>query len=139
MTAQLDTDGRLRHLLSLDGLPRVVLERVLDRAQALAAPGQDAAGLRRTLAGKAVCTLFFDPSTRTRTSFQLAAARLGADTVNFDASTSSAKKGETDADTLRTIEAMGVQGFVVRHPVRGEISGFLAHLLQARVARTAIP
>ena len=122
MTAQLDSDGRLRHLLSLDGLPRVVLERVLDRAQALAAPGQDAAGLRRTLAGKAVCTLFFEPSTRTRTSFQLAAARLGADTVNFDASTSSAKKGETDADTLRTIEAMGVQGFVVRHPVDGAVA-----------------
>jgi aspartate carbamoyltransferase catalytic subunit len=122
MTSQLDASDRLRHLLTLEGLPRAVLERLLDRAEALRAHAQGGVALRATLAGKAVCTLFFEPSTRTRSSFQLAAARLGADVLNFDASTSSTKKGETAADTLRTIEAMGVHGFVVRHPDDGAVA-----------------
>ena len=122
MTAQLDASGRLRHLLTLEGLPRAVIERLLDRAQALLPHAHGGTALRGTLAGKAVCTLFFEPSTRTRSSFQLAAARLGADILNFDASTSSTKKGETAADTLRTIGAMGVHGFVVRHPGDGAVA-----------------
>lgn len=110
-------DGRLRHLLTLEGLPRVTLERLLDRAQALFPHAHGGTALRATLAGKAVCNLFFEPSTRTRSSFRLAALRLGADVLDFDASTSSTKKGETDTDTLRTLEAMGVHAFVVRHAV----------------------
>ncbi|TAK40156.1 MAG: aspartate carbamoyltransferase catalytic subunit [Lysobacteraceae bacterium] len=129
MSLQTDPQGRLRHLLALEGLPRATLEHLLDRAQALAGHAHGGSAMRGVLAGKAVCTLFFEPSTRTRSSFQLAAARLGADTLNFDASTSSAKKGETDADTLRTIEAMGVHGFVVRHPDDGAVDAL------ARVAR----
>jgi aspartate carbamoyltransferase catalytic subunit len=74
----------------------------------------------------AVCTLFFEPSTRTRLSFQLAAQRLGAQILNFDASTSSATKGETDMDTLRTIQAMGVRGFVVRHKQDGAVAALAA-------------
>ena len=69
-----------------------------------------------------MCTLFFEPSTRTRGSFQLAAQRLGADVLNFDASTSSTSKGETALDTLRTLEAMGVHGFVVRHREDGAVA-----------------
>ncbi len=76
---------------------------------------------RHVLAGSAVCTLFFEPSTRTRSSFQLAAQRLGADVLNFDASTSSTQ-GETACDTLRNLEAMGVRGFVVRHPDDGAVA-----------------
>lgn len=129
MSLQTDPQGRLRHLLALEGLPRATLEQLLDRAQALAGHAHGGSAMRGVLAGKAVCTLFFEPSTRTRSSFQLAAARLGADTLNFDASTSSAKKGETDADTLRTIEAMGVHGFVVRHPDDGAVEAL------ARIAR----
>jgi hypothetical protein len=79
----------MKHLLTLDNLPRAELETLLDRAQAFA-EGADA---REALAGVAVCTLFFEPSTRTRLSFQLAAQRLGAYVLNFDASTSSATKG----------------------------------------------
>ena len=123
MTSQLDASGRLRHLLTLEGLPRAAIERLLNRAQVLLPHAHGGTALRGTLAGKAVCTLFFETSTRTRSSFQLAAARLGADTLNFDASTSSTKKGETAADTLRTIEAMGVHGFVVRHPENGAVAG----------------
>ena len=119
---QLAPDGRLRHLLTLEGLPRATLERLLDRAQALQADARGGTALRASLAGKAVCNLFFEPSTRTRSSFRLAATRLGADVLDFDASTSSAKKGETDADTLRTLEAMGVHAFVVRHAVDGAVA-----------------
>ena len=86
--AQIDHTGRLRHLLGLDGLPRAVLERLLARAQALAEEGARGGTARRhVLAGRAVCTLFFEPSTRTRSSFALAAQRLGADLLAFDAST----------------------------------------------------
>ena len=73
-----------------------------------------------------MCTLFFEPSTRTRSSFQLAAQRLGADVLNFDASTSSTTKGETALDTLKNIEAMGVHGFVVRHQDDGAVAALAA-------------
>jgi aspartate carbamoyltransferase catalytic subunit len=122
MTGQLDSSGRLRHLLTLEGLPREVLLRLLERAQALREHARGGTALRGTLAGKAVCNLFFEPSTRTRSSFRLAATRLGADTFDFDAATSSTKKGETAADTLRTLQAMGVDGFVVRHPDDGAVA-----------------
>lgn len=105
--------GRLRHLLTLEGLPRETLVALLDRAQAFVDHG-GAADPRTALAGTAVCTLFFEASTRTRLSFQRAAQRLGADVLGFDASTSSTSKGESALDTLRTIEAMGVRGFIVR-------------------------
>lgn len=106
------------HLLTLDGMPRERILALLDRAQ-LFAEGHD---LRGSLAGTAVCTLFFEPSTRTRMSFHLAAQRLGADVLNFDASTSSTRKGETALDTLRNLEAMGVRGFVVRHSEDGAVA-----------------
>ena len=123
MTLQLDDQGRLRHLLTLDGLPRGVLLGLLDRAQAIV----DGAGpAPAVLAGEAVCTLFFEPSTRTRLSFQRAAQRLGADVLGFDASSSSTTKGESAADTLRTIEAMGVRGFVVRDRAEGAAAALAA-------------
>ncbi|WP_132999102.1 aspartate carbamoyltransferase catalytic subunit [Luteimonas arsenica] len=114
MTLQTTEDGRLRHLLSLETLPRAALVALLDRAQAFL-DHRGGADPRSALGGTAVCTLFFEPSTRTRLSFQRAAQRLGADVLGFDASTSSTSKGETALDTLRNIEAMGVRGFVVRH------------------------
>lgn len=126
MTDQCDASGRLRHLLTLDGLPRDALARLLDRAQQLLPDAHGGAGLRGVLAGQAVCTLFFEPSTRTRSSFQLACTRLGADVLNFDASASSTTKGETAFDTLRNIEAMGVRGFVVRHQADGAVAALAA-------------
>ena len=121
MNPQRDTDGRLRHLISLDGLSGGQIDALLQRAQALVADARGGVALRQALAGKAVCTLFFEPSTRTRSSFSLAAQRLGADLLNFDASTASTTKGETDIDTLKTLEAMGVHGFVVRHKRDGAV------------------
>jgi aspartate carbamoyltransferase catalytic subunit len=145
MTGQLDDSGGLRHLLSLEGLPRATIERLLDRAQALLPDAHDGTSLRGTLAGKAVCTLFFEPSTRTRSSFQLAATRLGADVLDFNAAIASSKKGESDADTLRTLEAMGVRGFVVRHSLDGavaalaEAAGPVTALVNAGDGRHAHP
>lgn len=124
MSLQITPDGRLRHLLTLEGLPREALVALLDRAQAFI-DHRGGADPRSALAGTAVCTLFFEPSTRTRLSFQRAAQRLGADVLGFDASTSSTSKGETALDTLRNIEAMGVRGFVVRQREDGG-AGMLA-------------
>ena len=125
--AQLRSDGSLRHLLTLDGLPSATLERLLDSAERLRADAYNGTALRTRLAGRSVCTLFFEPSTRTRSSFHLAATRLGADLLNFDASTSSTSKGETALDTLRTLEAMGVDCFAVRHAQGGAVAELAAH------------
>ena len=130
MTLQTDADGRLRHLLTLERLPRDALVALLDRAQAFA----DGVDARDALAGTAVCTLFFEPSTRTRLSFQRAAQRLGADVLSFDAATSSTTKGETARDTLKNIEAMGVRGFIVRHSADGAV----AALAEEAAAGTAL-
>ncbi|WP_206861436.1 aspartate carbamoyltransferase catalytic subunit [Lysobacter changpingensis] len=113
-----------RHLLTLDGLPFDALDALLTRAQAFADGHYD----RRALDGVAVCTLFFEPSTRTRMSFTLAAQRLGADVLNFDASTSSTRKGETALDTLKNLEAMGVRGFVIRHHEDGAVAALSQHV-----------
>ena len=121
MSAQLGDGGKLRHLLSLESLPRDTIEQLLQRAQALLPDAFSGCAQRHVLAGKAVCTLFFEPSTRTRSSFSLAAQRLGADLLNFDASTASTTKGEADLDTLKTLEAMGVHGCIVRHRDDGAV------------------
>ena len=126
MTTQFDENGKLRHLLTLDGFPRPMLEGLLARAQALTTDAYGGIAQRDVLAGKAVCTLFFEPSTRTRSSFSLAAQRLGADLLNFDASTASTTKGEADLDTLKTLEAMGVHAFVVRHKRDGAVADLAA-------------
>jgi len=123
MTSQYDARGRLRHLMTLDGLPRASLLELLQRAQQFA----DGETAPAALAGHAICTLFFEPSTRTRLSFQRAAQRLGADVLGFDAATSSTTKGETAIDTLKNIEAMGVRGFVVRHSQGGAAAELAAH------------
>jgi len=127
LSAQLDSPPRLQHLLTLEGVPLAVLQALLDRAeQIIHARPHMLQELRQCLYGTAICTLFFEPSTRTRSSFHLAAQRLGADVLNFDASTSSTRKGETARDTLRNLEAMGVRGFVLRHPDNGMVAELAA-------------
>ncbi len=115
---QIDAQGVLHHLLTLDGMSRATMVRLLDRAQQFAL-GEKAP---HALEGIAICTLFFEPSTRTRLSFQRAAQQLGADVLNFDAATSSTTKGESARDTLKNIEAMGVRGFVIRHHEDGALN-----------------
>ncbi len=116
---QRDADGQLRHLLTLDGLPRETLIDVLDVAAAIDAATGGKVKKLPVLRGRTVVNLFFEASTRTRTSFELAATRLSADVVNFDVANSSTSKGESVLDTLRTLEAMHCDLFVVRHRENG--------------------
>ena len=121
MSLQFFSDGRFRHFLSLGDVPAKALESLLESAQALRADCMSGIALRHHLQGKTVCNLFLENSTRTRSSFLLAEQRLGADVFTFDASTSSGKKGETDIDTLKNLEAMGVNAFVIRHWENGAV------------------
>ena len=105
----------IRHLLSLDRLSGDQINGLLDQADALAAKALGAPLSPPRLSEKTVVNLFFEPSTRTRSSFELAAHRLGASVLNFDMASSSTRKGETLADTLYTLEAMGCDIFVIRH------------------------
>ena len=124
--AQLDAGGRLRHLLTLDGLPRGLIESLLGRAADFAdSPGR-AAAHGKALEGATVVNLFAEPSTRTRASFEIAALRLGGDVLNFDSALSSRAKGETLLDTVHTLLAMQVDVFVIRDAEAG---------VQERVAR----
>jgi aspartate carbamoyltransferase catalytic subunit len=124
---QLDARGQLRHLLGLDGLPRAVLVDLLDTAAAIAAATGGKVKKLPVLRGRTVVNLFFEPSTRTRTSFELAASRLSAEVVNFDVANSSTSKGETVLDTLRTLQAMHCDLFVVRHKENGTPHFLAAH------------
>jgi aspartate carbamoyltransferase catalytic subunit len=120
---------RLRHLTSLENLPRETIERLLDRAESL----RDACahGTRKldVLVGRTVLNLFFEPSTRTRTSFELAARRLGADVINFDIGLSSTSKGEELFDTLHTLEAMHLDAIIVRHKHSGTPDELVRHAM----------
>ncbi|MDN5924065.1 MAG: aspartate carbamoyltransferase catalytic subunit [Xanthomonadales bacterium] len=119
----------LHHLDNLTQLDRSQIERLLDRAQAIA----DGADTTDLLRGRTVLNLFFEPSTRTRTSFELAARRMGACLVNFDTAYASTKKGESLIDTLHTLEAMQIDALVVRHKEAGTPT-FLTHHTRSKVA-----
>ena len=119
----------MRHLLTLENLPRAEIIHLLDRAEAFRALGQQ----RELLAGRTVLNLFFENSTRTRTSFEIAARRLGADVVNFDVSHSSTAKGEGLLDTLHTLEAMRLDALIVRHG-QNRLPDYLAEHARSEVA-----
>jgi aspartate carbamoyltransferase catalytic subunit len=108
-----------RHLLGLEDLSRSEIETILDTAEHFVEASQRRRKKRSELKGRVVVNLFFEPSTRTRTSFGLAARRLGADTIDFTPTGSSVSKGETFIDTARNIEAFGIDVMVVRHSVPG--------------------
>ncbi len=118
-TLQVDAHGRLKHFLTIDGLEHELLVKILDTAESFAGVGERAVKKVPLLRGKTIVNLFFEPSTRTRTTFELAAKRLSADVLNINASTSSTTKGESLLDTLRTLEAMHCDMFVVRHAQSG--------------------
>jgi aspartate carbamoyltransferase catalytic subunit len=116
---QLDAQGNLKHFLTIDGLDRPLLTEILDRAEGFLGVAQQAVKKVPLCRGKIVANLFFENSTRTRTTFELAAKRLSADVLNLNISTSATAKGETLLDTLRNLEAMHVDMFVVRHADSG--------------------
>lgn len=116
---QLTAEGKLKHFLTVEGLPPLLLEEILDRAQQFVSLPNKAQVQAPLLRGKTVMNLFFENSTRTRTTFELAAKRLSADLINLDIRNSATTKGESLLDTIRNLEAMGCDMFVVRHPSSG--------------------
>ncbi len=126
---QLDTKGRLKHLLTIEGIDRSLLLEILDYAESFAAIEERAVKKVPLLRGKTIANLFFEPSTRTRTTFELAAKRLSADVLNLNILSSATKKGETLLDTLQTLEAMHCDMFVIRHANSGA-----AHFIASQVA-----
>ena len=128
-TLQLDANGNLCHLLTLKGISKSLLTEILDDAESyLTSPGELPAR-SRTLAGRTVANLFFEASTRTRASFDLAGRRLGADVLNLDVNTSSRKKGESILDTIYTLEAMQVDAMVVRDASAGVPAYIARHIM----------
>ena len=124
---QLDDNNKMRHFLSIEGLSREHLIRILDTAESFLNLGDRSVKKVPALRGKAVANLFFESSTRTRTTFELAAKRLSADVLNLNIDTSATSKGESLLDTLRNLEAMHVDMFVIRHSESGTAHFFARH------------
>jgi len=125
---QHDSNGALKHFLTIEGLSRETIYDILDVANNFFNFGQREIKKVPLLRGKTVVNLFFEDSTRTRTTFEIAAKRLSADVININVPRSSVSKGETMLDTIRTLEAMHTDMFVVRHTSSGA-----AHLIAQHV------
>ena len=116
---QLNANGELQHLLSIEGLPREILLQILDTAESFVGVTERDIKKVPLLRGKSVFNLFFEPSTRTRTTFEIAAKRLSADVINLNIALSSQTKGESLLDTVANLSAMHADLFVVRHASSG--------------------
>ncbi|MBL7171199.1 MAG: aspartate carbamoyltransferase catalytic subunit [Candidatus Omnitrophica bacterium] len=125
-------DWKRKHLLGLEELEVEEIEHILDTTDSFREISTRAIKKVPTLRGKTIVNLFFEPSTRTRTSFELAAKRLSADTVSISAQTSSVVKGETLKDTARNIEAMQIDAIIMRHSMSGA-PHFLSRCVKASV------
>lgn len=125
---QLNEHGQLRHFLTIGGLSQPLLTNILDTADSFLSVGNQSTKKVPLLRGKTITNVFFEASTRTRTTFELAAKRLSADVLNINIATSSTSKGETLLDTLRNLEAMGSDMFVVRHNESGAVHFIAEHV-----------
>lgn len=121
-----------KNFISTKDLSKKIIYEILDTAKRMKEINMREVKKVPTLKGKTICTAFFEPSTRTRTSFELAAKRLSADTVSFTASTSSTTKGETLLDTIKNIESMGTDIFVIRHKCSGAVE-YVANKVKAHI------
>lgn len=130
---QLDEHKRLKHFLTIEGLSPMLLTEILDTAEKFAVMNDQSVKKVPLLRGKTVVNLFFENSTRTRTTFELAAKRLSADVLNLNIATSATSKGESLLDTLRNLEAMYADMFVVRHASSGAAQ-FIAHHVAPHVS-----
>jgi len=125
---QFDGGGRLKHFLTISGLPRAILTGILDSAESFAGVGMREIKKVPLLRGKTMVNLFFEPSTRTRTTFEIAGKRLSADVINLNAARLSTHKGESIVDTARTLQAMHTDLFVVRDSASGAAHLIARHL-----------
>ncbi len=126
---QLNANGELQHLLTIEGLPRDILNHILNTAESFVTVAEREVKKVPLLRGKAIFNLFFENSTRTRTTFEIAAKRLSADVINLNIGSSSTSKGETLLDTVDNLSAMQADMFIVRHAQSGA-----AHLIAKHVA-----
>lgn len=126
---QFDEQGRLKHLLTIEGIPYSLLVEILDYAESFVTVGERAIKKIPLLRGKTIANLFFESSTRTRITFELAAKRLSADILNLNIPSSATRKGESLLDTLKTLEAMYCDMFIIRHAHSGA-----AHFIASQVA-----
>jgi len=127
MSQQLDAQGRLKHFLTTEGIPRPLLTRILDHAESFTGVIDKSVKKVPLLRGRTVINLFFEASTRTRTTFELAAKRLSADVLNINVATTSIK-GESLLDMLRNLQAMQADMFVVRHSESGTAEYIARHV-----------
>jgi len=116
---QLNKEGKLKHFLTIEGLSKEILTEILDTAESFASVSEQKVKKVPLLRGKTIVNLFFENSTRTRTTFELAATRLSADVLSMNIATSATSKGESLLDTIHNLEAMHVDMFVVRHAISG--------------------
>jgi len=116
---QLNDNGDLHHLLAIEGLPKRIIERILDTAESFVGINEREVKVVPLLRGKSIFNIFFENSTRTRTTFEIAAKRLSADVVSLNVARSSTNKGETILDTIANLTAMHADMFVVRHSESG--------------------
>ena len=116
---QLDAAGNLEHLLSMEGLPAAMILRILDTATQFVSVNEREVKKVPLLRGKSIFNVFFENSTRTRTTFEIAAKRLSADVINLNIGASSTTKGESLLDTVYNLQAMDADMFVVRHAQSG--------------------
>ena len=119
LNPQLDAEGNLKHLLTIEGLPKRILNQILDTAETFVGVAERDIKKVLLLRGKTVCNIFFENSTRTRTTFEIAAKRLSADVINLNVNTSSQSKGETILDTVDNLIAMHADMFVPRRFAHG--------------------
>ena len=131
---QLNRNGELHHLLTLEGLPRDNILHILDTAASFVGIAEREVKKVPLLRGKSIFNLFFENSTRTRTTFEIAAKRLSADVINLNIGASSTSKGETVLDTIDNLSAMQADMFVVRHAQSGA-----AHMIAAHLNATSRP
>jgi aspartate carbamoyltransferase catalytic subunit len=125
---QIGADGRLKHLLTTEGLPAEMIRRILDTADQFVSVSEREVKKVPILRGKSIFNVFFENSTRTRTTFEIAAKRLSADVINLNVGASSTTKGETLLDTVWNLQAMDADMFIVRHSQSGA-----AHLIAQHV------
>lgn len=116
---QLNQHGELQHLITTEGLPKSIINHILDTAESFVSVGNREVKKVPLMRGKSVFNLFFENSTRTRTTFEIASKRLSADVINLNIAASSTSKGETLLDTIDNLAAMHADMFVVRHAQSG--------------------
>ena len=135
---QLNANGKLQHLLTIEGLPRETIHHILDTASNFVGVSDREVKKVPLLRGKSVFNLFFENSTRTRTTFEIAAKRLSADVLNLNVNTSSTSKGESLLDTIDNLAAMHADMFVVRHASSGAPTLIAEHLNRVRAGQVNV-